>query len=74
MSKSICGCPTCGCDLEPVVRWARLVTQEPIEVAYQGLWGLDSSWTFGGVQVLDVRCHSCGDPSTVERNWPIAAA
>ena len=34
MKISMCECPTCGEGLDVVLAWARLVTEEPIELAY----------------------------------------
>lgn len=74
MRMSICECPTCGERLDTSLAWARLVTEEPIELAYQGPWGLEASWAVGGVDEVSVTCPGCGAPSTVGRNCPVASA
>jgi hypothetical protein len=74
MKISMCECPTCGWGLDIVLAWTRLVTDEPVELAYQGPWGLDASWPVGGAAEVSVTCPCCGIPSTVGRNCPSAAA
>ena len=74
MKISMCECPTCGEGLQIVMAWARLVTEAPVELPYQGPWGLAASWTVGGVDEVSVTCRGCGEPSTVGRNCPVAVA
>lgn len=74
MKISMCGCPVCGEGLTIVLAWARLVTQAPVELAYQGPWGLTASWAVGGADEVLVTCRGCGAPSTLGRNCPVASA
>lgn len=74
MKDVSCACPSCGTGLESVVGWARLVTDEPVVLAYQGRWGLRESWPVGGAEEVSVTCPRCGIPSTVGRHHPVACA
>ena len=74
MKISMCECPACRKGLDNVLAWARLVTEEPVELAHQGPWGLDASWTVGGADEVSVTCPGCGAQSTVGRNCPVARA
>ena len=74
MKISMCECPTCGEGLDTVLAWARLVTEDPVELAYQGTWGLAAGWFGAGGYEVSVTCRRCGGPSTVGRNCPVASA
>lgn len=74
MKISMCECPTCGKGIDTALAWTRLVTADPVELAYQGTWGLTAGWFGGGAHEVSVTCGCCGVPSTVGRDCPVAAA
>ena len=64
----------CGEELAQVIRWTRLVTEEPVTIEFKGPWGNSVEVDEGGTPELKVFCPTCGIASTVGRNWPLAAA